>query len=260
MKRISIGKEIHGSSPPSIFVGHNFYPDVLVGPMVPPQLGQGHEIQNLDEPDGWYGKSMDELITLRTSLVRTAFRSNVKTFTSKLLDLSQEIIMAKNPVDTEIKLEKEPQIRMLYDPHSPPLGPTGKLDKLRITSNPKVDVKVDKVVGDTDLKSVAAMGYLYDNKFTVNNLTRLLSAGLLGVKKKRKLVPTRWSITAVDDTISKNLIKEIKYFPEISKYQVFRNKYLDNKFVILLIPREWNFENLETWFSQSAFNPSDIIR
>ncbi|NHI94588.1 MAG: hypothetical protein EAX96_19005 [Candidatus Lokiarchaeota archaeon] len=258
LKLVEIGRELYGSSPPSIFVGHNFYPNVLVGPMVPPTLGQGPEITLLDEPDFWYGKPINELIGLRTSLIRTAFRSNVRELTSsKLMELSQEIIMAHVPVDTEVKLEKEPQIRMLYDPHSPPLGPTARLDKLRITSNPKVDPKVDKVVDDSDLKSTLALDYLYENNFTVTNLNRLLSAGLLGVKKNRKLVPTRWSITAVDDTISKNIIREIKYFQEISKYLVFQNKYLDNNFVIILIPREWSFENTEAWFSKSAFNPSN---
>ena len=258
LKMIEIGKEMHGSSPPSIFVGHNFYPDVLVGPMVPPTLGQGPEFTLLDEPDYWYGRPINELIKLRSTLVRTAFRNNVRDFSSsKLMELSQEIIMAHEPVDTELKLEKEPKIRMLYDPHSPPLGPTARLDKLRITSNPKIDFKVDKVVDDADMKSTLALDYLYENKFSVTNMNRLLSAGLLGVKKNRRLVPTRWSITAVDDTISKNLIKEIKYFQEISKYLVFQNKYLDNNFVIILIPREWSFENTEAWFSQSAFNPSN---
>ncbi|MHA1893025.1 MAG: Nre family DNA repair protein, partial [Candidatus Helarchaeota archaeon] len=235
---------------------HNFYPNVLVGPMIPPKLGQDLEIRTLDEPDTWYGKSINELIGLRTSLVRTAFRSNVKNLSSKLLDLSQEIIMGSRPVDTEVNLEKVPSIKVLYDPHSPPLGPTAKLNKLRITSDPKIDPKVDKVVDDSDLKSIKALNYLYQNDFSVTNLTRLLSAGLLGVKKDRKLVPTRWSITAVDDSISKNIIKEIKYYQEISKFFFFQNKYLDNNFVIILIPREWSFENMETWFSQSAFNPS----
>ncbi|MHA1797548.1 MAG: Nre family DNA repair protein [Candidatus Helarchaeota archaeon] len=256
LKKIEFGTELHGSSPPSIFVGHNFYPNVLVGPMIPPKLGQDLEIRTLDEPDTWYGKSINELIGLRTSLVRTAFRSNVKNLSSKLLDLSQEIIMGSRPVDTEVNLEKAPSIKVLYDPHSPPLGPTAKLNKLRITSDPKIDPKVDKVVDDSDLKSIKALNYLYQNDFSVTNLTRLLSAGLLGVKKDRKLVPTRWSITAVDDSISKNIIKEIKYYQEISKFFFFQNKYLDNNFVIILIPREWSFENMETWFSQSAFNPS----
>ncbi|MHA1890978.1 MAG: Nre family DNA repair protein, partial [Promethearchaeota archaeon] len=59
LKKIEFGTELHGSSPPSIFVGHNFYPNVLVGPMIPPKLGQDLEIRTLDEPDTWYGKSIN---------------------------------------------------------------------------------------------------------------------------------------------------------------------------------------------------------
>jgi len=81
-----------------------------------------------------------------------------------------------------------------------------------------------------------------------------LSAGLLGVKKKRKLVPTRWAITAVDTIISKNIAKEIIHYPSIDKYYTFYGEYLDNKFIILLIPGPWAFEMNEHWHPNSIWN------
>ena len=85
--------------------------------------------------------------------------------------------------------------------HTAPTGPNGSLIKAKITSNSKIHTKVDKVVSDIDLKSVDAMVYLHKNDFDENFLSKILSIGTLGIKKNRKLVPTRWGITAVDDTL-----------------------------------------------------------
>ncbi|MHA1296445.1 MAG: hypothetical protein ACTSPH_07545, partial [Promethearchaeota archaeon] len=87
-------------------------------------------------------------------------------------------------------------------------------------------------------------------------MKRVFSAGLLGTKDKRRLVPTRWAITAVDDIISKALIKEIKQFPEINEYLIFESSYLDNHFKILLFPGKFAYEMNEVWAPNSLWNVS----
>ncbi len=82
-----------------------------------------------------------------------------------------------------------------------------------------------------------------------------MSAGLLGLKTKRKLVPTRWAITATDDTISKLLLEKIKYYPEISEIQVFHGYYVGNHYEFLLLPDKFSFEVIEAYFSGSVWNP-----
>jgi hypothetical protein len=37
-----------------------------------------------------------------------------------------------------------------------------------------------------------------------------LSIGVLGLKKDKKLVPTRWAITATDDILAKKLLEKVK--------------------------------------------------
>lgn len=247
--------ELYGSSPPSFFVGRFNYPDVLVGPMIPPIVGKGEEIKILDKPESWYGKPIEELVSYRTQLIRSAFRVNVRNQEHRSLETSQELAMAEFPVDTEVKFEKEPKFRIIFDSHSQPMGPIGHIQKLNLTENPKVSNPVEKVVQDVDFKANSAVGYLYSEGLSITDIIRVLSAGLLGLKKNRRLVPTRWAITAADDIASKRLVNRIKSFPEIDKYQVFSSIYLDNKFNILLIPKEWSFEQLETWSGKSSFNP-----
>jgi len=49
-------------------------------------------------------------------------------------------------------------------------------------------------------KSVTALNELYKSNVEIDHLQKLLSVGTLGLKTQRKMVPTRWSITATDDT------------------------------------------------------------
>jgi len=165
--------------------------------------------------------------------------------------------MAARPVDTETKLEKL-SLRMMMDNHSLPMGPTGTTEKIRITENTKIHPKVDYVVSDTDLNATEAVSeYLYfKGHVPESTIKRVFSAGLLGKKTKRRIVPTRWSITAVDDIISKALIKEIKKFPEINDYRIFESTYLDNHFKILLFPGKFTYEMNEVWAPNTLWNIS----
>ncbi|MEM4540756.1 MAG: hypothetical protein QXP46_04580, partial [Archaeoglobaceae archaeon] len=86
----------------------------------------------------------------------------------------------------------------------------------------------------------------------VSHIQKLLSAGALGVR--RKLVPTRWAITAVDDSISKQLIEELKHFENLDHYRVFVLKEKSNLFMVILTPQTWCFEWGEAWFPQTTWN------
>jgi hypothetical protein len=105
---------------------------------------------------------------------------------------------------------------------------------------------VDSLVND-GTKAVDAAMELYENKYDVYYLTSVLSSGALGFHERKKLVPTRWSITAVDDMISKGLMEEIRRFPEINEFQVYENTYLENHFEVLMLPGRWEYEQFEAW-------------
>ncbi|MFO8020080.1 MAG: Nre family DNA repair protein [Promethearchaeia archaeon] len=264
--------ELFGPSPPGFFVGRYNYPRVNIGPLVPFDKKKLNTSINspdahvLDAPELWYGKKMQEIISYRSSMVRNNFKMNVKIQQPKLkttpslkeqrfLERSQLLSMAARPVDTETKLRKM-RFAMTMDNHSLPLGPIGQTKKLRIVENVKVHPKVDYCVSDTDLNAQKAISdHLYlDGNVPLSIIQRVFSAGLLGEKKRRKLVPTRWSITAIDSVISKKLIEEIKKFPEINDYRMFEATFLDNHFKILLFPGKFLYEMNEVWAPNSLWN------
>jgi hypothetical protein len=106
---------------------------------------------------------------------------------------------------------------------------------------------VDKVVYDTDLKANEALWSLYLEGFSTRYLMRLLSIGLLGIKNYRRLVPTEWSITAVDSNIGDRLLRDVRSNPILNYYYIYGFKALGNNIQILFIPEVWMYEALESW-------------
>jgi hypothetical protein len=101
------------------------------------------------------------------------------------------------------------------------------------------------------------MTYLYEKDLDPHKIQRILSAGLLGEEDSRKMVPTRWSITASDDTIGKELREDVTMYQELGEIRYFRSEYIGNIFHILLIPGKWEYELVEIKGSGSVWAPGE---
>jgi hypothetical protein len=158
-------------------------------------------------------------------------------------------------VDTELNLTKKPPGSITLSDDVQPFGPSAPIRDLHV-GNARYDQKIEKAYYDTDLKATGAVVDLYSRGVMVTKIQKAFSVGAFGVEKKRRLVPTRWSITAVDDIIGKNLMAKVKTFPEINDYRVYESIYLDNVFEILMIPAQWSYESMEAWYPGTVWNPN----
>jgi hypothetical protein len=248
------GMDMDGASPPSVFVGRIGYPYVYAGPLVPPV----HEDTSFfDLPEFWFGKSMDEIVGFRSMLVRGKHRVHVKRFeeAGKIMDKTRELALSNGPVDVELAFKKKPQKRLVLDDDIQPFGPSALIRSMGIGTS-RWDHQIEKAYGDTDLKAAEAVVTLHKKGGLVSRIQRAFSVGAFGLKKQRRLVPTRWSITAVDSIISKNLMEQVKTFPELNEYRVYESKYLDNQFEILMAPDAWSYEAMEAWYPGTVWNPT----
>jgi DNA repair protein NreA len=246
-KTIEAAKDFTGTSPPSVFVGRAFYPKVFVGILSPPQHSEN--AQQLDSPELWYKQnaSIQDILQTRGQLIYSRFKSDVNNFKGKLMEATQEVAMTKKPVDVEVELMRSPTFRMRFDMHSTPIANPAPIIKARLTENPSVERRVDYLVSDVDIHAENSVIALYNYGLPVSRIQKIFSAGLLGVQMQRKLVPTKWGITAVDDIIGKNLREKVKAFQELSEVLVFKNEYIGNNYQILLIPSSYEFELVEIW-------------
>jgi hypothetical protein len=242
-----VGMDLTGASPPSVFVGESGYPKVLAGPLVPPV--RSAEAMYMERPDYWLTKTIDEILSLRFSLVRTKKYIQVTAASdpSRELAETQTLALSESPLISEATLLKRPQFTSVFSDVTLPIGPSAPLRTFRLDDNPKVPKVIDRVASDTDLKAVTGVKDLFDGGIRLEHITRLLSVGTIGQKKKRRLVPTKWSITATDDIIGKQLHKEVLRNPWINDYRVSIDQALGNTVALLFLPSGWQFEAMESW-------------
>lgn len=234
----------------NVFVGKFGYPDVNVGLL---NINEPKKDVTIDNPLLWSKDEYDinKIINLRSNLINSNFKTQIKGFNDKFMDLVKEVSLTDRPVDTEITLEKKPQFKLTFNQDTTPFGPSIKLEKAKATENIHIPAKVDKIVND-ELKAYEGLTELHKKGFNEYYLTKIFSVGNLGLDANKKLVPTRWSITAVDDTLGKEIIREIKDYQVTSEYQVYIGGHLGNNYLIMLLPEVWSYELFEMMTSSPS--------
>ncbi|MCV0366846.1 MAG: Nre family DNA repair protein [Nitrosopumilus sp.] len=234
---------ISGTSPPSVFVGSYNYPKVFVGPMVPPVHG---DTSILDSPERWKGKSLEDIVNFRLNLVRGIQKISVNKTEGRYIENLQEVVMSSKPIDSDLIFEKSTSSHISLDGESAPFGPTGIIHSAKFSGTTS-EKSIEKTFYDKDMKAQDAVLNLYNSGIEISKIQKCFSIGMLG--QKRKLVPTKWSITATDDIISKSLVDEILDYSIIDSCKIFSYEHLGNIFVIVLFPHRWIYEMIEAWYS-----------
>ena len=238
--------EISGSSPPSVFVGSYGYPKVGIGPMLPPVHG---DTTLLDSPERWVGKNLEEIVNYRLNLVRGIQKSSIYHTEGRFIERLHELAMSSGSIDSEMKFVKNPVPHAFVDEQNAPFGPIGEIKSAKFSPNSAIK-PIENVYYDTDLKAEDSVMTLYNSGIELSKIQKCFSIGMFG--KNRKLVPTKWSITATDQIISNNLMKKILEYDIIDSYNVFQFDHLGNLFSVILFPHRWIFEMQEAWHDNNS--------
>jgi len=240
-------EKVSGSSPPSVFIGRFGYPKVAVGPLLADGRG---DTAILDSQEEWIpaSRTAEEIVGFRMQLIRA--KQEVKVNTSpaeeRIVSLLQEIALSKESADVEAEFRKKPQGRFFHE-EVQPYGPSAALKRLEV-GNSRFNPQLEKAHYDTDLKAKDAVISLYEKGVLFSAIQKAFSTGAFGLEKNRKLVPTRWSITAVDSAISEHLLNEVKVYNPIEVYRVYDFASLNNRFVVLTLPTSWKYEWIEAFY------------
>ncbi|MFA7150265.1 MAG: Nre family DNA repair protein, partial [Candidatus Methanomethylophilaceae archaeon] len=247
-------RDLEGSSPPAVFVGRFGYPKVDIGPLLPPEFG---DTSVMDTPEMWVGKTIDDIVDFRFRLVRGKFRIDARNFrvAGRIVDQVQELALTEKPVDVEANFSQKPRGRVILDDEVQPFGPSARMEQMNV-GNGRFQRCLEKSFYDTDMKSVDAVVSAYKNGTLISEIQKAFSVGTMGIDKNRRFVPTRWSITAVDDIIGKNLLKDTKYNNTIDEFRIYQWEELDNRWCIMMMPCTWRFELIEAWYPNTTWNPT----
>ena len=237
---------VSGTSPPSVFVGSYNYPKVFVGPMVPPIHG---DTALFDNPENWIGKSLEDIVNFRLNLVRGIKKMPIDQTDGRYIENLQEIAMSSKPIDSDLVFEKTLSSNISIDGESAPFGPVGTIKSTNFSKGSSVR-SIERTFYDTDLKAQDAVVNLYNSGVEISKIQKCFSIGMLG--QKRKLVPTKWSITATDDILSSSLQDDVLDYSLIDSCQVFFYEHLGNLFSVVLFPHRWIYEMIEAWYSDGT--------
>jgi len=239
MKSVETGKEIEGSTPPSVFIGSWNCPDVLAGPMVAPIHGDTAE---MDMPEAWLPahRTQEEIIGYRMNLIRGKQQVYAGDLNNRLVEKLQEIALSASSLESEIAFTSAPRGQSFSEEHTP-FGPSAGIEKFDIEAG-RWNHYLEKVFYDTDLRAADAVMDMHRSGIPFSSIQKAFSVGTMGRGRGRHLVPTRWSITACDTIIGDRLLDAVKKYSVIDTWRVHEYSSLNNKYAVILMPTTWQYE------------------
>jgi hypothetical protein len=256
------GDSLYGSTAPSVFVGRSSYPNVSTGILSPVADPDETDPAQFATSGKWYQQGLDisNVMQYRTGLLNSqrAAKVDVHDVWDGFVGVQREVAIADRPVDVEIGLSETPSFdrdEYARPAANAPSGPRATASSADLAENPHVPRSVEKTLEDDDWQAQGAMTYLYRRGLDVYDVNRVLSVGALGQGHNRRLVPTRWSITAVDDTIGQYLRGTIRDAPSVDRVEIHVNEYMGNRYWVVLAPGRWEYELVEMKAPGSIWNP-----
>ena len=241
---VPVGKTFEGSSPPSVFIGSWNYPKVSAGPML--VAGQG-DIRVMDTPESWIpaGLTQEEIAGYRMSMVRGKAFQDARDLSGRFIEQLRELALASGSLASEAVFSEVPQGFSLGEEHSA-FGPSAGLDRLQVCPS-RWEPRLEKVYHDTDLLAADALVNLHAAGIPFSMIQKAFSAGCMGKEERRRLVPTRWSITACDTTIGDSLLSRVRQCGVIDTFRVHEFASLHNQYAVILMPTPWEYEWIEAF-------------
>jgi hypothetical protein len=157
----------------------------------------------------------------------------------------REIALSAGSIESEASFEQVPRGFSISEEQTS-FGPSAGIERLEIESR-AWDPKLEKIYYDTDLPAASAIASLHANGVPFTSIQKALSVGALGREASRKMVPTRWAITACDTTLGDRLLRDIRQHQVIDTVMVHRFSSLHNHYAVILLPTPWQYEWMEAF-------------
>ena len=235
--RLRPAREYAGTSP-AVFLCSRGYPAVRGGPLL---------VDDSDLPPDWItrGLTLEQIVGIRAGTIRGMAPAG------RQEEALREIALSSRPLGVEVAFDRVPRFDLAFDGTVAPVGLTGEIRRLEVLGNPVVERPVEKATSDTDLGAGDACTLLHRDGVDVYRIAHLFTAGLLG--RRRRMVPTRWAITAVDDSVFRGLRRFLLTAPPRETAALHEATLFGNRILVLLAPGPWRFEMVEVWGRHSLW-------
>ena len=235
-------KEIEGFAS-YVIVGEKNYPNLATH-----NISNDNKISSYKNSSDIVKKEYDNIFKIKArNILGSTNPVHVKNTSNRIQDEIRDIYKAKNIVNFSSNFSKELTFdKVVVNKVAGIVGSKNDLISLNSTENTQTSKQVEKYCVE-DIKSREAIISLYERQVNEHQIINLLALGSFGISINKKLVPSKWAITAYDQTIEKYLYKKILNFKLINEYEIY--SYLDkgNFFVIILFPDNFAANIIETF-------------
>ncbi|MGY5872936.1 MAG: hypothetical protein RTV72_11865 [Candidatus Thorarchaeota archaeon] len=223
-------------SPPGLVVEAAKYPVLMAGVLASTEPSEFLSIY--DHPESWGGLDREAILAMRKRLYRFTFPINARAMEPRnIVDCLQTIALSVSPVAIEVETSSLPSKRLSPLGGQLPASPCANIKSIDIVSEPEIS-RVAKRITEQDIPSSEAAWKLLDYEYTLDQVARLMSVGLLGRIDNRRLVPTRGAYKAViDGYVSRSLI-ELTEKPFASSYRLSMSELFGDNFTVFAQPGE----------------------
>jgi len=223
-------------SPPGIIVEAAKYPVLMASVLASTEPSEFLSIY--DHPESWIGLDRDAVLTMRKRLYRFTVPIDARAMEPyDIIETLQTIALSVSPVAIEVETSSLPSKKLSTLGGQLPASPSINTKSIDIVSEPEIS-RVAKRITEQDIPSSEAAWKLLDYEYTLDQVVRLMSVGLLGRIDSRRLVPTRGAYKAVIDAyVSRSLIELIEK-PLVTSYRLGMSELFGDNFTVLAQPGE----------------------
>lgn len=229
-------RQLTAFSPPGIIVEAARYPVLMAGVLASTEPSEWLSIY--DHPESWGGLDREAILTMRKRLYRFTVPIDARAMEPRnIVDALQTIALSVSPVALEVETSNLPSRKLSALGAQLPASPCVYIKSIDIVSEPEIS-RVAKRITEQDIPSTEAAWKLFDYEYTLDQVARLMSVGLLGRIDSRRLVPTRGAYKAViDGYVSRSMI-ELTEKPLTSSYRLGMSELFGENFTVLAQPGE----------------------
>ncbi|MFX1484084.1 MAG: hypothetical protein ACFFCP_12965 [Promethearchaeota archaeon] len=229
-------KYITAFSPPGITVEAAKYPIMTAGILASTDAEEYLSI--FDHPESWTGLNRDTILSMRRELYRFSFSVNARAMkTSSFIEALQKMALSVSPVAIEVETASLPPKGLYPLGGQLPAGSAAEIQSVEILSELEIS-KVAERITQLDIPASESAWKLLDYDYSLDQVARLMSVGLLGRLDSRRLVSTRGAYKAVIDAYINRSLIELSEKPRASAYRLHSMEFHDENFAILVEPGE----------------------
>jgi hypothetical protein len=223
-------------SPPGICVKSGKYPMLEAG-----FLASTEPLEHLsiyDFPEAWQGLDRDTIFTMRRHLYRFLYPVDARSLQPEGVVRSlQEIALSVRPIALRVEGESLQLRRLQLRNGQLPSGNDVTIKSVELLSEPETS-KVAERITEQDISAAEGIWRLLDYDYSLDQVVRLMSVGLLGKKGTRRIIPTRSSYKATINAFIDRSVMELIESPSVTAYELYMSTLFGDRFAVLLHPGE----------------------